>query len=503
MKHSFLGLVVLIILCVACGGEPTEVTETLEIQEDTIPEIDSSFLYPLDGTTYTAEAAIDGPDDELWVFQPGAWEGIINSPIPDSYDILHVIPHFAEGGEIKDEMSNLNTSNFHLYGEFTTHTGQVIFYFDRLKKHVAAQFYVLEGKPDGVASIYAPDGSIYIQRRYKKGLWVESIVAPYSCDWTFTQKESKLRINDPNKSAGRNERGELSYTLTPSMREQEPGDNNSLKILEKASYQNPFQINDKVFTGTLYGNREPIGIMRVDQEYILNFKEGWLHGDVKLYNWWGDLVLHEIFDMGELDTTVYEMDESEMDGMAKPIIYLYPEKDTKVHVELAVKGELTHTYPKYNNGWNVLAKPDGTLFDEKGKEYYALYWEGLNEKEFTIQEGFVIKGSETAEFLELALDELGLNRREANEFIVYWLPILEVNPYNLIHFSTDEYQDIARLKIIPKPETLIRVMMVYKPLQTPVTIRPQQLPTQSIKRKGFTVVEWGGSLYSGEPTLMN
>ena len=32
---------------------------------------------------------------------------------------------------------------------------------------------------------------------------------------------------------------------------------------------------------------------------------------------------------------------------------------------------------------------------------------------------------------EEALADLGLTRREANEFMVYWLPMMEPNPYNL------------------------------------------------------------------------
>ena len=43
-------------------------------------------------------------------------------------------------------------------------------------------------------------------------------------------------------------------------------------------------------------------------------------------------------------------------------------------------------------------------------------------------EGFCVKGEDTAAFLEDALSKLGLNRKEANEFIVYWLPLMEQNP---------------------------------------------------------------------------
>ena len=176
----------------------------------------------------------------------------------------------------------------------------------------------------------------------------------------------------------------------------------------------------------------------------------------------------------------------------KPIIYIYPEYTREIKVKLNYDGVLTHTYPKYNNGWKVTANPDGTLFDAKSQEYYALYWEGKPNKDYTINEGFVVPGEQTIDFLENTLSKLGLNRKEANEFIIYWLPKMENNPYNLIHFSSTEYEEMAKLNITPKPETLIRVMMVFKPLDNSIKIKKQNLNSMSKKRKGFTVVEWGG-----------
>ena len=178
----------------------------------------------------------------------------------------------------------------------------------------------------------------------------------------------------------------------------------------------------------------------------------------------------------------------------KPVIYLYPKKEQQVDIQIDIEhGSLTTTYPKYkeNKGWSVIAKPDGTLIDPSTqKEYYALYWEANSRYHYDMSKGFVVKGTDCAEFLEEKLAEIGLNHREANEFIIYWLPILEGNKYNLIHFSTDEYAAENRMNISPKPETLIRLLMVYSPLDNPIKIEPQQF--SPIQRKGFTVIEWGG-----------
>lgn len=178
-------------------------------------------------------------------------------------------------------------------------------------------------------------------------------------------------------------------------------------------------------------------------------------------------------------------------NVRKPVIYLYPEETTEVSVLLDFNGELTTTYPAYDNGWRVVAKPDGTLFDANGREYYCLYWEGESDIDFDMSEGFCVKGSETAAFLEEALAKLGLTRREANEFIVYWLPLMEGNEYNIISFRTDAYTENAKLIIDPQPDTLIRVFMAWYGSGKPVEIPEQSLAAP--ERTGFTVVEWGGS----------
>lgn len=183
-----------------------------------------------------------------------------------------------------------------------------------------------------------------------------------------------------------------------------------------------------------------------------------------------------------------EMESSMSDE--KPVIYLYPEQEEEVSVRLDYDGKLTCTYPEYDNGWHVTAVPDGRITDENGQEYNYLYWEGETEQEYDFSEGFCVAGEDTAEFLEDALDRLGLTRREANEFIVYWLPRMEQNEYNLISFQSEAYTDHARLSIQPEPDTVIRVFMAYKPVEN-----EQEIPEQTLaapERSGFAVVEWGG-----------
>lgn len=174
----------------------------------------------------------------------------------------------------------------------------------------------------------------------------------------------------------------------------------------------------------------------------------------------------------------------------KTVIYLYPEQETTVSVSLDYVGTLTSTYPAYENGWTVTAEPDGTLYDENGDEYSYLFWEGENNTDYDFSTGFCVAGADTADFLREKLAEIGLTPREYNEFIVYWLPKMQDNPYNLISFQSECYTDTAKLDIDPTPDNVLRVFMAWKPLHRAQNIEPQTFTP--FAKDGFTVVEWGG-----------
>lgn len=181
----------------------------------------------------------------------------------------------------------------------------------------------------------------------------------------------------------------------------------------------------------------------------------------------------------------------------KPVIYLYPEKETEATVKLFYQGKLTVTYPAYDEvlrGWKVIAHPDGKLINLADQQPYSyLFWEGDPPEDvfYDLSQGFVVAGKDTASFLQKKLKEIGLSPAEYNEFIVYWVPRMKDNAYNLIHFAGEEYTETAPLQIEPKPDSLLRVFMVFRPLDAPVEVEPQEI--KPFVRKGFTVIEWGGT----------
>lgn len=184
----------------------------------------------------------------------------------------------------------------------------------------------------------------------------------------------------------------------------------------------------------------------------------------------------------------------------KPVIYLYPEEQTEISVKVSDPELLTVTYPEYQGEWKVVADPNGTLTDpQTARTYYSLYYESrIAEGDLRGRnEGFLVAGEDSAEFLEEKLAILGLTDREAEEMIIYWLPQLEENDYNLIRFATrEEIDEQMGLEISPAPDTLIRVWMEFEGVDSEeaetISSELTEQELTPVERSGYTAVEWGG-----------
>ena len=178
----------------------------------------------------------------------------------------------------------------------------------------------------------------------------------------------------------------------------------------------------------------------------------------------------------------------------KPVVYLYPTEPMEVDVSLSSPERLTSSYPKYDGGWHVSAFPGGTLSDDSGRTYYALFYEAEPESELAMADGWCIAASDVPAFLEEKLSALGLNEREADEMIMYWLPMMQEKEYCLVRFAEPwEIDDQMALDVSPVPDSVIRVLMEICPGDEPRHIEEQQLP-ETPERDGFTLVEWGGTV---------
>jgi hypothetical protein len=193
----------------------------------------------------------------------------------------------------------------------------------------------------------------------------------------------------------------------------------------------------------------------------------------------------------------YDSDYSPMAECGKPVIYLYPENKTNVKVKVGAKVRISE--PNYGDGWKVTANPDGKIINSDGAVYENLYWEGKGLGYYpVITKGRVVKQANIEAELISDLAALGLNKKEAADFMEFWLPKMPKTPYvRLTWLDTAEMNALAPLTISPRPDTVKRIFLDFAGQNTEATnLAPQKL--NGFKRIGFTVVEWGGLLIGGK-----
>ena len=177
--------------------------------------------------------------------------------------------------------------------------------------------------------------------------------------------------------------------------------------------------------------------------------------------------------------------------MCKPAIYLYPEKSMPVQVNVEIQnGYFTKTDPQIDtgNGWDVIANPNGEI-TQNGRQYHYLFYEAVT-AHINGNEGWVVKADKISSWFDEMLPKMGLNEKEKKDFTDYWNQNLpKANYYRIRLLTPTELDNIVKLNIQPKPDTVIRVILVIEKLDEPVGIAEQKIITP--ERKGFTAVEWG------------
>ena len=156
---------------------------------------------------------------------------------------------------------------------------------------------------------------------------------------------------------------------------------------------------------------------------------------------------------------------------------------------------LLTTYPKYNGAWNIDLKENGMFtVGDSDREYYALYYDEKSNFVCPFNEGFYVTKENAISFLEEKMDYIGYTNREVNEFIMYWLPILEQNEKSLVYFEQNDIRNIeCPLEFSTNPDTLIRTIIHIKKVNEETKIKEQTLT--HYERTGFVVTEWGGTTY--------
>lgn len=250
-----------------------------------------------------------------------------------------------------------------------------------------------------------------------------------------------------------------------------------LKDVYAERYQELYQQkNTRAFVDTTSGSYKPLDENKYSYEEFINLVPYLYWKDP--FGRWAEFLNTEFTILAE---------------KCKPVIYLYPEKETDLHVEVSPNFGFTKTIPEYDGGWNVTAYPDGTIIDpETNKEYDYLYWAGLVDNYPLPKEGWVVAYKDIPTFFDHYLPQYGLQGREIDDFTEYWIEDLDEAPFYAISFLDQALIDqLSPLAIDKDPDVVIRILMTAKPLERPIPLKTPRVPNVP-ERTGFTVIEWGG-----------
>ena len=268
--------------------------------------------------------------------------------------------------------------------------------------------------------------------------------------------------------------------------------------LYELAYQAKTDIDDETYKSVNDGKSKPTFDEYVSKHPLLFFKDAWGR--------WGVI--------GEFDIKL-------MGGCGKPVVYLYSEKPTDIHLSFLSSVSLNTQIPFYNNGWFVKAQPDGRLTDLqpqytdcskidslkfgseyannscKTNNYPYIYWSGKSmENSYPKADGgWVVERKNLKIFMDQKLKEIGLTEKESNDMTSYWIPKMNEknSPYYRISFlTTKQMNEFVPMNVRPVPDSVLRVFLDFKPLNSKPIVDPIPQQFGKFNRHGFTLVEWGG-----------
>ncbi|ESK87665.1 ubiquitin family protein [Moniliophthora roreri MCA 2997] len=183
----------------------------------------------------------------------------------------------------------------------------------------------------------------------------------------------------------------------------------------------------------------------------------------------------------------------------KPVIYLFSPKqiEANVSVSLVPQWSFAATYPvvaiksspsarlHQQVQWRVQTQPDGTLKQtDTGLNISYLFWEASTNSDAPLSppsspliahqfipsqadvqphDSVVLSVDALPPYLEKALFALGLHTEARSSFITYWLPSFLKHKHVALRFVNQaSYELAAPLEIMPQPDVITRVFMLFK-----------------------------------------
>ncbi len=173
----------------------------------------------------------------------------------------------------------------------------------------------------------------------------------------------------------------------------------------------------------------------------------------------------------------------------KPNIYLYPEEETGLSVELSFPkgGKILKSIPSYKSKWKVKVKPNGKI-DNK---FPFLFYESSQPNEWQQESGWLVNRDSLEDFFEHNMQAYGFNSTEIYHFTSYWVPRLDKSKFYLVYPQENkEIDPLIRLETSIKAQHILRLHYFIKEASENSHVKKHKIP-QKIERKGFFICEWG------------
>ena len=197
---------------------------------------------------------------------------------------------------------------------------------------------------------------------------------------------------------------------------------------------------------------------------------------------------------------------------AKPVILLY-DNEKKENEEVSIKLTLNDgmnigaTYPnptlsigkqyEWKGTYSSNGNEDACQITINEKKYDYIFWEGpcIKEDQFN-GEIIGIQSDKFEEELDLLLEKLGLNERERNDFIVYWLTKLSGRTGHKITICNEKYDNEISKLTISNYSQMLRVMLKFEEISSEEVNELKGIDSIQKKERptGKYVVEWGAIL---------
>jgi PKD repeat protein len=172
----------------------------------------------------------------------------------------------------------------------------------------------------------------------------------------------------------------------------------------------------------------------------------------------------------------------------KPNIYLYPKENTNLCVSLDFPkgGTVVKSIPEYKNAWCVQVQTNGKI----DNNYDYLFYESAQPNIWQHEKGWCIAQENLQQFFTNDMQKRGFAQNEIDDFITYWIPLLNQTAYYTIYPQEKQTIDqVISLEFSKQPDVIYRLFYVLEAATEQKLLAEPQ--SSHFERNGFTAVEWG------------